>query len=84
MRGMGRGMMGNRRNAGWANAPEVPQEIREKWAEAQKTAIDLRLELGRNPIDRDRALELRAQHRAITQEISDWRFMRMLDALTDR
>jgi DNA-directed RNA polymerase specialized sigma subunit len=63
---------------------QVPQEIREKWAEAQKVAIDLRTELGRNPVNRDRALGLRAQHRAIMQEISDWRFTQMLDALTAR
>ena len=66
------------------NVPEVPQEIREKLAEAQKTAIDLRTELGKNPIDRDKALELHAKHRAIMQDISDWHFNQRLDALIAR
>jgi len=72
------------RRADRMNAREIPQEIREKWAEAQKIAIDLRLELGRIPVDRARALELRAQHRAIVNEISDWHFIHRLDLLTTR
>ena len=63
----------------WKNI-EAPQEIRDKWAEAQKIAIDLRNELGRDSIDRNRALELRTKHRAIMQEICDWRFQQILDA----
>ena len=62
-------------------AGEVPQEVRDKWAEAQKTAIDLRTELGRKPIDREKALELYAKHRALMQEISEWHFKQRLDAL---
>jgi len=79
---MGGGMMRNRAIAG--TALEVPQEIREKWAEAQKIMIDLRMELGRNPINREKALELHAKHRALMQEIHDWRFAQQLDALTTR
>jgi len=66
------------------SATEIPQEIRDKWAEAKKTAIDLRNELGKNPVDRDKALELHARHRSLMEEIHDWRFMRKLDALTAR
>ena len=86
MHGMFRpGMRAHRRmNADRVNAREIPQEIREKWAEAQKISIDLRTELGRDSVDRDRALELHAKRRAIMQEISDWRFMQRLDRLTDR
>ena len=62
-------------------APVIPQEIRDKLAEAQKTAIDLRTELGRNPVNRERALELQAQHRALMQEVHDWHFNQRLDAL---
>ena len=71
-------------NGNMTNVPEIPQEIREKLAEAQKTAIDLRTELGKKPIDRDKALELHAKHSAIMQEVSDWRFKQRLDALTAR
>ena len=66
-----------------ADAPELTQEIREKWAEVQKTAIDLRTELGKSPVNREKALELHGKHRALMQEISDWRFNRMLDTLTN-
>ena len=65
------------------NISEAPQEIQEKWTEAQRIASELRLELGRDTIDRGRAMELRHQHRALMQEVSDWRFMQRLDALTD-
>ena len=74
--------MGHRINVKRANASEVPQEIREKGAEAKKTAIDLRMELGKNPVDREKALELHTKRQSLIQEVSDWRFTQMLDALT--
>ena len=77
-----RGMSVDRMNAKRTNASEIPQEIREKRAEAKKTAIDLRMELGNNPVDREKALELHAKRRVLMQEISDWRFTQMLDSLT--
>ena len=58
---------------------EAPQEIREKLAEAQKVAIDLRLEFDKQPINRGKVSELREKHRAIMQEVSDWRFNNRLD-----
>ena len=73
-----------RPNTDRTGALEVPQEIREKFAEAQKAMIDLRTELGRNPVDREKALELHAKHRALMQEICDWRFARILDSLAER
>ena len=89
--GRGLGFRGNidrrnadRTNVNRANAPEITQEIREKLAEVQKTAIDLRTELGKNPIDRDKALELHAKRCALMQEVSDWHFKQRLDALTAR
>jgi hypothetical protein len=60
---------------------QVPQEIKDKWAEADKLAVDLRLELGKNPINRGKVLELRAKRRALKQEISDWHFNEKLNAL---
>jgi len=79
-----RGARGDFRGDFRNNISEAPQEIQEKWAEAQRISIDMRLELGRETIDRDKVLELRQQRRALMQEISDWRFMQRLDALTNR
>jgi len=87
MGGMHAGRMmkhAGRLNADRMNVNEIPQEIREKFAEAQKIMIDLRTELGKNPIDREKALELHSKHRALMQEICDWRFTQMLDARTSR
>jgi len=64
-----------------AVALELPQEILEKWAEAKKTAIDLKVELRKNPVNREKALELHGKRRALMQEISDWHFNQKLDAL---
>ena len=77
-----RGKFVDRMSAKRANAPEIPQEIREKRAEAKKTAIDLRMELGKNPVDCEKALELHAKRHNLMQEVSNWRFTQMLDALT--
>ncbi|MDR1621047.1 MAG: hypothetical protein LBS00_01590 [Synergistaceae bacterium] len=77
----GDGWRGARRIWNKTKGIDVPQEIREKWAEAQKIKIDLRTELGKTTIDRAKALELHAKHRALVQEISDWRFLQRLNAL---
>ena len=79
-----RGESVDRMNAKRANAPEIPQEIREKRAEAKKTAIDLRMELGKNPVDREKAFELHTKRHNLMQEISNWHFTQKLDALTAR
>jgi len=79
-----RGKSVYRMNSKRANAPEIPQEIREKRAEAKKTAIDLRMELGKNPVDREKALELHAKRHSLMQEISNWHFTQKLDALATR
>ena len=73
---------GHRRNAGSMDAIEIPQEIKDKFAQMRKIAVDLRAELEKNPIDREKALELHAKRSALMQEIFDWRFNRRLDALT--
>ena len=75
------GRMGWQAGKTGVKAFEVPQEIKEKWAEAKKTAIDLRTELSKTPISREKALELHAKHRSLVQEISDWYFLQRLDAL---
>ena len=72
------------KNAKMENVPKVPQEIKDKWAEAQKTAIDLRTELGKTPVNREKALELHSKRRVLMQEISDWHFNQRLDALAAR
>ena len=76
-----RGMSDNRMNVKRANAPDIPQEIREMRAEARKTAIDLRMELEKNPVDREKAFELHAKCQSLIHEISNWHFTQMLDTL---
>ena len=58
---------------------DVPQEIRDKFAEARKTEADLRIELGKTPIDREKALSLHEKYSALMQELSDWQFKQELD-----
>ena len=64
------------------NVSEVPQEIRDKWVEAQKINIDLRAELAKKPEDRDKekALELYTKRCALMQELGEWHFKQRLDA----
>ena len=77
-------MMGRR---GWqadkprVNVPVIPQEIKDKWAEIQKTSIDLRTELGKTPLNREKALELHAKRSSLMQEISNWHFQQRLNLL---
>jgi DNA-directed RNA polymerase specialized sigma subunit len=80
--GWGDREFGHRKNAIRMNSREIPQELREKLAEAKKTAIDLRTELARKPIDREKALELHRKHAALVQEFREWRFNKMLDSIT--
>ena len=76
-----RGMSIDRMSVKRANAPEIPQEIREMRAEARKTAIDLRMELRKNPVDREKAFELHTKCQSFMHEISNWHFTQMLDTL---
>jgi hypothetical protein len=64
--------------------PDVPQDIKNKWMEAQKTAIDLETELCKRPVDRAKALELHAKFHSLMRDVSDWHFKQRLDALTAR
>lgn len=60
---------------------DVPQNIRDKQAEAQKLMIDLRTEMYKQPVDKDKALELFRKHRALQNELSEWFFTQRLDAI---
>ena len=55
--------------------------MQNKFSEAQKTGIELRIELEKNPIDREKILELREKHNALMKEISDWEFDRELNRM---
>ena len=83
--GEARGRRGwSMRGMGPIDGVEIPQEIQDKWAEARRLGSEMRAEMGNDPINRDRVLELRQEHRAIIQQISDWRFEQRLDALMAR
>ena len=60
----------------WQN---VPDDIRSKSTERAKLRLELHETMGRRPVDRAKALELRNQMRKLSQELSDWRFNQRLD-----
>lgn len=62
----------------------IPEEIRQKAADMDKLKIDLKMELTKRPIDRNKALELHGQISAKRQEIRDWKFAKKLDLLEKR
>ncbi|NLL37888.1 MAG: hypothetical protein GX256_10275 [Fretibacterium sp.] len=74
----GAGSKGMRGQGGlmWQN---VPDDIRSKITERAKLRLELRDTMGRRPVDRAKALELRNQMRKLSQELSDWRFNQRLD-----
>jgi hypothetical protein len=59
-----------------------PQELQDKRTEALKIMGDLRAELSKTPVDRERALELYRKHRAIRNEIGEWFFLQRLDRVS--
>jgi hypothetical protein len=58
---------------------DLPQEIRDKLAQAEKIGDELRSELGQTPINKDRALALYRQHRDIKNEVGEWFFLQRLE-----
>lgn len=64
----------------WQGEANVPQEIQNKRAEAQKVAIDLRTELSKNPVNRAKVLDLYKKEQALRQSIADWNFQQRLNA----
>jgi hypothetical protein len=59
-----------------------PQELQDKRAEALKIMGDLRAELSKTPVNRERALALYRKHRAIRNEIGEWFFLQRLDRVS--
>lgn len=59
-------------------------EIRSKVVELEKLRIDMRDALTRDPIDREKALEVFEKMAALRREIAGWAFNRKLDALERR
>ena len=78
--GMTRGMGGRGAMSVWATI-EIPQEIRDKQAEMQKLSIDMRAEMGKNPVDRAKAEELYTKRVALRDELSSWRMKQKLDMI---
>ena len=75
------GMGGGHCYAYGANNAEMPQEIKDKLTEAEKTAVDLRAEMGKSTIDRAKVTELHTKYSSLRQAVSDWCFQQRLDAV---
>ena len=78
----GQGMRGNRGGASSCfvgTGVEMPQDIRDKLTEAQKTAIDMWAEMDRTPVDRAKVEALRTKHRELRNAVSDWCFSQRLE-----
>ena len=82
MRGQGRGghKMGGGRMGMWG-AIEIPQEIRDKQAEMGKLSIEMRNEMGKNPINRSAIEELYKKRVELRNELSGWRMKQRLDMM---
>jgi hypothetical protein len=63
---------------------DAPEEIRSKIVELEKLRIDMREALSRDPIDREKALDVFEKMTALRREIAGWTFNRRLDALEKR
>ncbi len=64
----------------WASV-EIPQEIRDKQAEMGKLSIDMRNEMGKNPIDRSKIEDLYKKRVELRNELSGWRMTQRLDMM---
>ncbi len=73
-------MQGGGRMGMWA-AIEIPQEIRDKQAEMGKLSIEMRNEMGKNPINRSAIEELYKKRVELRNELSGWRMKQRLDMM---
>ena len=83
MQRQGRGghrMGGGGRMGMWA-AIEIPQEIRDKQTEMRKLSIEMRNEMGKNPINRSAIEELYKKRVELRNELSRWRMTQRLDMM---
>ena len=62
---------------------EVPQEIRDKEAEAAKLRIDLGNVLSHKPLNREKAAELDGQINKLRQDVRTWRFEQKLNRIEE-
>ncbi|MDR1943244.1 MAG: hypothetical protein LBQ19_00315 [Synergistaceae bacterium] len=68
---------------GWGRLDaEAPQEIIAKRSEAIGILTELRSEMSKKPINRERALELYRKHRTLKSEIEEWFFLKRLDNIS--
>ena len=61
----------------------MPQEIRDKEAEAEKLGIDLRNVLSQKPLNRDKAIELNGQIDKLRRDVQAWRFEQKLNRVEE-
>lgn len=62
-------------------AIEIPQEIRDKQTEMAKLSIEMRNEMGKNPINRSAIEELYKKRMELRNELSGWRMQQRLDMM---
>ncbi|GAB1485323.1 hypothetical protein MASR2M79_03700 [Aminivibrio sp.] len=66
---------------GMWGAIEIPQEIRDKQTEMAKLSIEMRNEMGKNPINRSAIEELYKKRVELRNELSGWRMQQRLDLM---
>ena len=71
---------GGRRMRMWGNI-EIPQEIRDKQAEMGKLSIEMRNEMGKNPINRSAIEDLYKKRVELRNDLSGWRMKQRLDMM---
>ena len=64
----------------WGNI-EIPQEIRDKQAEMGKLSIEMRNEMGKNPINRSAIEDLYKKRVELRNDLSGWRMKQRLDMM---
>ncbi|MDR3254207.1 MAG: hypothetical protein LBT31_01395 [Synergistaceae bacterium] len=62
---------------------EITPEIQEKRTEAKRISSELRAELEKNPVDREKALDLYRKSAALRNEIGEWFFIQRLDKISN-
>ncbi|MDR1516004.1 MAG: hypothetical protein LBS45_09925 [Synergistaceae bacterium] len=60
---------------------DIPQELRDKMTEARNVMYELRAELTKTPVDKEKALAIFRRHRDIRNEIGEWFFMERIERL---
>lgn len=82
--GSGKGYQGNRSGGMHWNAQDlqIPQEMKDKMQEMQRTNLEMRLALSQDKPDVNKARLLFGKFQKLQNEVSKWRFERYLETLS--